>query len=1211
MCLEGGCGACVVAVQRRDPHTGRNEVFAVNSCLVSIFSCYGWNIFSVEGIGTQDKPHAIQKTLANFNGTQCGFCSPGMVMNMFALNESQDLTMKTVENSFGGNICRCTGYRSILSAFKSLCKDSSEELLGTLPDIEDLKPCKKICTKNLDQESFNVLNGSTWVKVYKFDNLLQVVKNFLSEQRKPSIKMIAGNTARGVYKNPPEVDIFIDIFNVDELVNHEVGPDQLILGANMPLTKTMDLFYELSEKNAKFKHLKKMADHINLIANVPVRNIGTLAGNLMIKHENKHFPSDVFLIFEAIGAVFQIIDIKNREYMESPSTFLNLNMADKIFKKIIVPAYDDTFKYESYKIMPRAQNSHALVNAAFLLQLEDDYKVKSARIVYGNINANFARASETEQYIIGKVLFDNDVLQNAFKLLDREIIPEFIKGEPQPDFRKKLAISLLYKYVLSIAPSNMVTSRYLSGGTKFDRPVSTGTQDFETNKSLYPVSQSIPKIEALAQTTGEAKYIPDMPDAPDQHFACFVLAKTTPNSTIDKINPQKALKMKGVVAYFDHNDIPGRNTFTPKEAGCPGDEEELFCSSKVLHCNQPIGIIVAKTQELANEAADKVEVTYNISTVKPLTTIKDIIEADAKGKIFPDQTIERKNKGSNIKHVAKGNVCLNWQYHFQMELQCCAVIPIEDGLDMYPDSQWLDLSQAAASVALNIPMNKINVYIRRLGGAFGSKIFRAAMVSTACALAAYKIKKPVKMWLTLEQNVAIIGKRNPLWADYEIGVDENGVIQYLDNTVYYDYGCGNNEPSMYMLINILEAYYNSDTFQVNSFTTRSDMHAAAYCRSPGSAECIAMIESIMEHAAYVANIDPLELRKKNIKDQALLVFIEELREWADVDTRKETIEQYNKENLWKKKGLSVMPMVFPFHFFFNYNVMISIYHVDGTVSLAHGGVEMGQGINTKVVQVCAYKFGIPISKVQVKPTNSMTNPNNPIAGGSMTSETVCWATIKACEAMLEKLKPIREKNPHDLWEDLIKKAHLGGVELTATSLTNIHSEPSLAPYLIYGVCAAEIEIDILTGSYQILRVDLLEDAGDLISPQVDIGQIEGAYVMGLGYYLTEQLVVDENGKILSDRTWNYKPPGPKDLPINFRVKFPKNNPNKVGVLKSKATGEPPLCLAFAVPLAIRQAIASVKSEIDKTIPAWSSVDGPSTVEQVFTNCLHDFNNYKL
>lgn len=198
----------------------------------------------------------------------------------------------------------------------------------------------------------------------------------------------------------------------------------------------------------------------------------------------------------------------------------------------------------------------------------------------------------------------------------------------------------------------------------------------------------------------------DMPDHPHQLFASFVLAKAPPNYTIKKINANKALKLNGVVAFLDKNDIPGKNTYTPPEAGCIGQHEELLCSGKVLFCNQPVGIIIANSQDLAHQAAELVEVTYTPSNVKPLLTIRDIIKADAKHKIFVDGSINRKSKGNDVKHVSKGTVDLGWQYHYYMELQCCSAVPTEDGINLYPSSQWLDLCQVSAALILNIPVNK-------------------------------------------------------------------------------------------------------------------------------------------------------------------------------------------------------------------------------------------------------------------------------------------------------------------------------------------------------------------------------------------------------------------------------------------------------------------------------------------------------------------------
>ncbi|CAH0562395.1 unnamed protein product [Brassicogethes aeneus] len=1193
MCAEGGCGVCVVAVKKKNQHTGKLETVALNSCLVSIFSSFGWSIYTVEGIGDKNNPNAIQKALCKFNGTQCGFCTPGMVMNLFALNEKQDLTMKTVENSFGGNICRCTGYRPILSAFKSLCTDLTKDCLGTVSDIEDLTITKKGYNKNCDNSChknpllFKLLYSS-WIKVFNLSDLLKVIETLQSGEKKSSYMLIAGNTGQGVYKVHKKFDVYIDINNVKELHVSEIKNNELIIGGNISLTQAIDNFNDYAKNDKCFKYLEKVAEHIDLVANVAVRNGGTIAGNLMLKHQHKDFPSDIFLILETLGAQLTIVDPSNKEYYGSPEEFLSLDMTNKVIRCITLPGLSHNHEFASYKIMPRSQNAHALLNAGFLFKFDDQKKIESFRIVYGNISKSFIHAKKVEDYLVGNNIFNNDVLQRTFELLDEEIVPEFKEMGPSIEFRKKLSISLFYKFILSI--SETVRADMKSGAVKMERTVSKGTQDFQTNASLYPLSENISKLEAMIQSTGEAQYIADMPDQPNQLFACFVLAKAPANSIIKKINAEKVLKLNGVVAFYGKNDIPGKNTFTPKVFSelFIEMEEELFCSGVVQYYHQPIGVVVARTQELAEKAADLVDVQYGESKVKPLVSIRDVLKANRKEKIVQDRVVLPVFRGEEDKHIIKGMMDLKWQSHFHMENHCCNVYPNQDGgLDMYPASQWMDLSQNAAAAALNLPANKINVVVKRLGGGFGGKIIRNSQISTAAALCAFKLQKPVKMWLPLKTNFRIIGKRHPLSCDYEAAVDDDGIIQYINNLIYFDHGVGKNCKDVFLFLDSYLGCYNTTSWFTNTFLTHTDMHPSCYIRAPGSLEGITTVESIMEHIAINIGMDSLDFRLANLNPEntELLSYIVDFIDWADIASRKLEINRFNKVNKWRKKGLSVIPMVFPFEIFFSFNVIVSIHHLDGTVSIAHGGVEIGQGINTKAAQVCAYKLGIPVNKISVKPTNNLVSPNVSMTGASMTSEGVCYSVIKACSTLLKRMEPIKDKLDNPTWEEIVKQCYFDFIDLTAMGMYSKNDE-ELGGYNVYGVCAAEVELDVLTAQYTISRVDLLEDVGDSINPKIDIGQIEGAFVMGLGYFLTEDIKVSEQGEILSDRTWNYYPPGPKDIPIDFRVKFPKDNPNEVGVLKSKATGEPAICLAVAIPLAIRQAVAEVRGYFDPTSSKW-------------------------
>ncbi|KAG5869882.1 hypothetical protein JTB14_025532, partial [Gonioctena quinquepunctata] len=908
-------------------------------------------------------------------------------------------------------------------------------------------------------------------------------------------------------------------------------------------------------------------------------------------------------------------DCRDEKVIVTPAEFLMTNMDYMLLKKICLPSLDATFHYETFKIMPRAQNAHALVNAGFLFKLSEKYEVEEARIVFGGISSEFIHATNTETYLIGKMLFDNKVLQTAFATLDGEIIPEYEPPDSQAEFRKQLAVSLFYKYILRIAPDAFLSTRHISGRDTLERSLSTASRTYQTDESMYPVSKPVSKIESVYQTTGEAEYISDLPDLPEQLYAAFVLAKAKPNSKIVKIDTRFALNTPGVVAYYDKKDVPGKNTYTPLEASLFATnpvEEELFCEGVVQYHSQPIGIIVATSWELAEKASDMVKVTYEAGEEKPYFSIREVLEDNVTDRIKQDMIHEAENKGEDIVHVVKGKFDVNWQYHFHIETQCCNAFYKEDTLDLYPGSQWMDLSQNAAAAILNIPASRVNVTVKRLGGAFGAKIVRNALLAGASALATFKLKKPVKICMPLDTNMRVLGKRNPLASDYEVATDKDGIIQYHNNTFYSDHGQGGNEDTMFILFDTYLPSYNIETWYINSSYVNTNMHPSAYTRAPGSLEGYTMLEAIMEHTAVAIGMDPLDFRIKNISttDTKILDYINDFKIWADIDKRKLQIDQFNEDNSWKKKGLAVVPMVYPIPVLFSYSVIISIFQSDGTVAISHGGIEIGQGVNTKVVQVCAYKLGIPMEKISVKASNNVVGANSSMTGASLTSESVCWAVIKACDILLARMQPVKDSMVDPTWEEVVKECFKRFVHLTATTM-NSPLDPELGNYSVYSVCASEIELDILTGQHQIRRVDIVEDVGNTMNPLIDMGQIEGAFIMGVGYNTTEEIIVSEDGEILTNRTWNYKPPGAKDIPIDLRIKFPGNNPNPVGVLHSKTVGEPAICLSVSVPLAIRQAVATAREEADPSASKWYPINGPSTVENTFVNCLHEYSQYTL
>jgi len=870
-----------------------------------------------------------------------------------------------------------------------------------------------------------------------------------------------------------ETKVYIDVGDVAELKSLTTEPN-LVLGGNMSLTEAMDTFNRISKENARYKYTKVLADHIDLIANVPVRNTGTIAGNLAMKHERNEFPSDVYLILETVGATLNIATKGKILEKVNMLAFLDMDMKHKIIHSINLPQLDEDYHLRTFKIMPRAQNAHAYVNAGFLFRLNVNNGGKvlaKPTIVYGGINPQFIHASNTESYVNGKNLFDRKVFRTALKILDAELHPDHVLPDASPEYRKGLAAALFYKYVLGLSPPDL-SANLVSGGKILERPLSTGKQDYETNKSVWPLNKPVPKLEAVAQCSGEAQYVNDLPTMPNEVYAAFCLT-TVGQGYIANIDASEILDIPGIVAFLTAKDIPGKNSFIPLGLMFMLEDEEIFCSGHIKHAGQPFGLVVANSQLLAHQAALKVKVEYS-NVQKPLTDLREIIASGDNTRIRVEKEIEHKpQEEPKAMHVIKGSVDIGSQYHYTMETQSCICVPVEDGMDVYPASQWMDLVQRAISQVLNVPENSINIKVRRLGGGYGGKITRNALISTACAVAAHKLHRPVRLVMNLETNMAAIGKRCDAAFDYEVGTDEDGKIQYLKADIYENYGCSWNEPLSTFAVEHLKNCYDASTWTLRGLGVRVDIACNTSCRAPGSTEGIACIEHVMEHIAKAIKKDPIDVRLKNVKedDSNVQNMIEDLKIKADFEERKRNVEEFNKENRWRKRGIAIVPMNFAFHIWGNFAAMVSIYAQDGTVAVTHGGIEMGQGVNTKVAQVVAHTLNIDLELVSVKPSNNLTSPNGMVSGGSITSEACAYAAMMCCKELLQRLEPAKKGLKDPTWQELTQEAYKQSIDLCATYMFT--NRDDVKPYNIYGVTIGEVEVDLLTGQHQCRLKELL------------------------------------------------------------------------------------------------------------------------------------------
>ncbi|XP_037293401.1 xanthine dehydrogenase isoform X2 [Manduca sexta] len=1221
MCQEGGCGVCVVAVRAAHPPDNEMRLFSVNSCLVSVLSCHGWEITTVEGVGSRTMGyHEIQTRLASFNGTQCGYCTPGWIMNMYCLYESKkNPTSLEIENSFASNICRCTGYRPIADAFKSLTIDADTKLIDKLVDVEDLgiiKACGVNCIERCHHKKDNIVKlndadkkpdddwcvieknnhkmikidcgNHKWFKTYSLDDVFEAINA-------GDYKLIAGNTGQGVYHVTEYPQNVIDIFDVFELKGYVLDVN-LILGAGMPLTEMMDLFLILCSENEDFAYLKQLYEHMDLVAHIPVRNIGTIGGNLYMKYDNNEFQSDLFLLFETVGAMVTIAEGPKNTTTISLTDFLKINMKNKII------------------IMPRSQNAHAVVNAGFLFKFKQNSNViEKAVLVYGSISPTFVHAIKTEAILVGKDPFTNETLQLAVKSLFDEIIPGKAPPEPSGAYRKMLAITLFYKAILTLCSDDKIDPRNRSGGDTIKRGTSQGTQIFDTDKSVWPLNQPVPKLEALVQCSGEATFANDLPKEIDEVFAAFVTADAPPGSVVKQCDPSEALKIPGVLAFYTAKDIPGDNSFTPLNVALIEMNEEILCSKELKYYGDPVGIIVADREKIAHKAAKLVKIEYtSINENKHLLTIDDVLKSKDKDKrTKTDRIIEPTDVGGDVKCIIYGEVSFETQHHFYMEPQTCVVKKTEDGLEVYSSTQWLDITNVAVAQCLKVPVNSVNVIVRRVGGGYGGKITRSSQIACAAALVTHLTGRTCRFILPMQTNMKIIGKRVPTYCNFQVAVNKDGVIQYMKNNFYQDNGCSSNETITPITANHFRSCYSSSRWYVEANSVITDTPSNTWCRAPSSTEGVAMIEYIMEKIAYHTGKDPLQVRLLNIaKDNnPIPELIEQLKKDSNFDERLEDVKKFNDANRWRKRALKLIPMTYELFYISPYNSLVSIYHADGSVVITHGCIEMGQGINTKTAQVCAYMLNIPLNKISVKPSSSFTSPNSMATGASIGSECVAYATMRACQTILERLKPIKEAMENAPWEDIVEKAYQTGIDLQASHMYS--QNDGVKPYDIYGAVALEVEVDILTGNHDVRRVDLLEDTGRSLNPEIDVAQIEGAFVMGLGYWTSEKVIYDKDtGKILTDRTWNYKPPGIKDIPEDFRVYFRRNSKNPYGVLQSKATGEPAFCLAAVITHAFRETVRA--SRLDAGYQdQWIDIPNPCTVENIFMALGHKLEHFVL
>ncbi len=769
--------------------------------------------------------------------------------------------------------------------------------------------------------------------------------------------------------------------------------------------------------------------------------------------------------------------------------------------------------------------------------------------------------------------------------------------------------------------------------------VTTRTQEeiaaLFTEDLVTGVGKSVKHDSAPKHVSGEAVYVDDRLEFPNQ-LHIYARMSDRAHARIVRIDTAPCYEVPGVAIAITAQDVPGQLDIG---AVLPGDP--LLADSKVEYIGQPVIAVAADSLETARKAAMAAIIEY-----EDLEPVLDVVEAlHKKHFVLDSHTHQRGDSATALASAPRrlqGSLHIGGQEHFYLETQVSSVMPTEDGgMIVYTSTQNPTEVQKLVAEVLGVSMNKIVIDMRRMGGGFGGKETQAAGPACMCAVIAHLTGRPTKMRLPRMEDMTMTGKRHPFYVEYDVGFDNDGLLHGIEIDLAGN--CGYSPDLSGSIVDRAmfhsdNAYYLGDA-TINGHRCKTNLASNTAYRGFGGPQGMVAIEEIMDAVARELGKDPLEVRKRNyygkternvthyyqtVEHNMLEEMTAELEASSEYAKRREEISAFNAASPILKKGLALTPVKFGISFtasFLNQGGALVHVYTDGSIHLNHGGTEMGQGLNTKVAQVVAEVFQVDIERIQITATNTDKVPNTSPTAASSGTDLNGKAAQNAAQTIKQRLTEFAARKWHIFEEDiefkngqvrlrdqyisfdeLIQQAYFGQVSLSSTGFyrtPKIYYDRSQARgrpfyYFAYGAACSEVIVDTLTGEYRMLRSDILHDVGASLNPAIDIGQVEGGFVQGLGWLTMEELVWNDKGKLMTNGPASYKIPAVADMPLDLRVKLVENRKNPEDtVFHSKAVGEPPFMLGISVWCAIKDAVASLAD-----YRAQPQIDAPATPERV-------------
>ncbi|MEP2705476.1 MAG: xanthine dehydrogenase molybdopterin binding subunit [Roseibium sp.] len=752
---------------------------------------------------------------------------------------------------------------------------------------------------------------------------------------------------------------------------------------------------------------------------------------------------------------------------------------------------------------------------------------------------------------------------------------------------------------------------------------------------LKHVRKSLPHDSAAKHVTGTATYIDDMPEAIGTLHVVPGWAKQAVRGKIQSLDLSDVQFSPGVVAVLTADNVPGTN-----DCSSGFGDDPVLAKGEILFYGQVVFAVVAKTRDQARKAAQKARI--DVAEITPILTQEDAVDAETI--VLPDYQFRRGSPETGMpaaEEIQSGSMRIGGQEHFYLEGQIAMAVPEEDGgMLVYSSTQHPTEVQHTIAKVLGVPDARVTAEVRRMGGGFGGKESQANQWASLAALGAHATGKACKCRLDRDDDMIMTGKRHDFRVDWKIGHDAEGKIravdlEFLSRCGYsVDLSLGVNDRTLF---HADSSYFYPDAL-IRSRRLRTDTVSNTAFRGFGGPQGMLAAERMIDAIAIKLGKDPLTVRKLNFYngDHNLTPFgmpveeyevmhdlIDTLETSSDYWARREAVKEFNASNAVLKKGLALTPIKFGISFTLKHlnqaGALVHLY-TDGSVHLNHGGTEMGQGLYQKIAQVVAEEFGVTLDKVRITATNTSKVPNTGPTAASSGTDLNAMAAKLAAKKIKDRLvnflseqhqckaeaihfgdnKVLVGEQSFSLAE-IAKQAHMVRIQMShagyyaTPGITWDRDNATGRPffYFAFGGACSEVTIDTMTGEMTVDRVDILHDVGHSLNPAIDIGQIEGGFVQGMGWLTTEELVWDDKGRLRTHAPSTYKIPTASDIPEDFNVNLYEGNGNPEDTIyRSKAVGEPPVMLANSVFCAINDAVASLNPG---ELP---DLDAPATPETI-------------